>query len=454
MKRVGKKGWIPLILAVAAIVLSVAIFFTMGGENRDLRAILSSGRIVMITQNNANTYYIDRDEPRGFEYELADAFAEYIGVDLEVVTPGWSRMIDALNRVEGDFIAAGMTVTAKRKELVDFSDEYLRVRQQIIVHKDNWQVASIEDLHGRTVHLREDTSYQERLMKLRDGGLDVHLDLCPDIPTEEFIRQVAEGEIGITVADSNIALLNRRYYPDIRIAFPIEEEESLGWAVRNENPELLGKINEFFSHIRGNGVYDRIYERYYRNLDAFEYHDLKKFHGKIETRLPEYRKIIIREAEEHALDWRMVAAVVYQESHFNPRAWSYTGVRGLMQVTRKTALEMGISNRLDPEQSIRAGVGYIAKLYGRFRDIEDESERMIFALASYNVGYGHVRDAQKIASQRGLDPRKWSSLRETLPLLRYPKYYRTATYGYARGTEPVRFVERVRLYHDILRRKT
>ncbi|UCF29966.1 MAG: membrane-bound lytic murein transglycosylase MltF [bacterium] len=446
--------WVLSFLALIVLTLFLLVSAMTRTPDRDLEEIVESGRIVMITQNSANTYYIDRDEPSGFEYELAQEFADYLGVQLEVITPGWSRMIDFLNRGRGDFIAAGMTITPSREELVDFSDEYLRVQQMIVVNKDNLEVRSLEDLNGRTVKLREDTSYQERLMELRDEGLDVRLDLFRDVPTEEFIRMVAEGEIEITIADSNIAMLNRRYYPDVRIAFPVQEDEPLGWAVRKGSLELVEKINGFFEHIKGNGVYNQVLARHYGNLEAFEYHELKRFHGMIETRMPEYRNIIVREAEKHAIDWRLIAAVVYQESHFNPRAWSYTGVRGLMQVTKKTAEEMGISDRLDPEESIKAGVGYIAKLYSRFDEVEEDFERMTFALASYNVGYGHVRDAQRLARRQGLDPNRWSSLKKTLPLLRYPKYYRQTVFGYARGTEPVRFVERVRLYYDILRRKS
>ncbi len=454
MAEKSKKTWLIPILITALFAVTATFYVQKRFNGRDLKGILESGRIVMITQNNANTYYIDRDEPRGFEFELAAEFARYLGVELEVITPGWSNMIEALRSGEGDFIAAGMTITPGRMELVDFSGEYLRVQQQIIVHKDDTQLLNMEDLNGRTVHLREETSYQDRLMELKEEGLRVSLELWTDIPTEEFIRQVAEKEIGITVADSNIAFLNRRYYPDIRIPFPIQEEESLGWAVRKGHRDLLNRIDAFFNHIRGNGFYERVYEHYYGNVEIFEYLDLKVFHRRVDRRLPRYEDLIRREAERYGLDWRLVAAVIYQESHFNPRARSYTGVRGLMQVTRRTAREMGFEDRLNPEKSVRAGTKYLARLYGRFNDLEDPRDRMLFTLASYNVGYGHVRDAQRIAETEGLDPVKWSSLSQTLPLLRFPKYYRKAAYGYARGTEPVRFVERVQLYYDILRWKT
>jgi membrane-bound lytic murein transglycosylase F len=255
------------------------------------------------------------------------------------------------------------------------------------------------------------------------------------------------------VADSNIAQLNRRYYPDVKIAFPISERQQLGWAVRKGHGRIRQEMNKFFDAVHKSGTYSKIYERYYANVEIFDYVDVKTFHRRLDTRLPRYIDIIKKEAERYDFDWRFIAAVVYQESHYNPRARSYTGVKGLMQVTLRTAREMGIENRLDPAQSIHAGVKYMRKMYERFDDIDRRRDRLLIALASYNVGYGHVRDAQTIARRKGLDPEKWSSLKKTLPLLRYKKYYTTVRYGYARGTEPVRYVERILTYYDILRKK-
>lgn len=422
-----------------------------GRRDRDLEGILRSGRIIMITQNDPITYFIYRDEPGGFEYELAKGFADFLGVKLEVITPTWTRMIGFLEKGKGDFIAASMTITPSRQERVAFSDPYMTVRQHAITRSGDRELKAVDDLAGKKVHVRAGTSYQDRLVELQGEGVDLHLELVPDVPTEELIRQVVAEEIPVTIADSNIAFLNRRYYPEMRIAFPIAEEEFLGWAFRKESRELLKRVNEYFQAIKEDGTYQKIYDFYYNNIDVFEYVDVKKFHRRIETRLPKYRHIIEKEARNYNMDWRLLAAIIYQESHFNPRARSYTGVRGLMQVTLDTAKEMGITNRMDPQQSVYAGTKYLSRMFERFDDIEDSLDRWLFSLASYNVGYGHVRDAQKLARKRGLDPSKWSSLRETLPLLRYRKYYEKTKYGYARGTEPVRYVDRIMLYYDILR---
>lgn len=417
-----------------------------------LKRIKESKKIRVITSNNSNCYYIYRDKPMGFEYELAHAFAEHLGAELEVVIPDWDDMFDLLERDKGDLIAASLTITADRQKKVDFSDAYLSVQQHVIVHKGNRKVRSIDDLYGKRVHVRAGTSYEARLGELVNSGIDIDIVTHDNVPTEELIRQVAEREITITVADSNIALLNRRYYPSARMAFPIEEEQALGWAVRKGDGKLLAEINRFFDTIQSSGRFGKIYQKYYANVDIFDYVDLKKFHQRIRTRLPKYEDIIKRESERHGFDWRLIAAVAYQESHLDPRARSYKGVRGLMQLTLTTAKEMGVESRLNPEQSIAGGVRYLRKIYDRFDKIEG-LDRMLFTLASYNIGYGHVRDAQQIAREQGMDPNKWASARKTLPLLRQKKYYKGTTYGYCRGTEPVRYVDRILTYYDILKNK-
>jgi len=418
-----------------------------------LEKIKERGRIIMITQNSGNTYYLYREQPMGFEYDLAVEFARYLDVDLEVLTPGWIEMFGLLDKGDGDFIAAGVAVVPSRGKSVDFSDPYLTVRQEVIVHHDNYMINNIKDLNGKTVHVRAGTSYQERLAELLGQGVKMELVLVPDVPTDELIRQVAEEEIEITVADSNVALINRIYHPDIRIAFPISSPQSLAWAVQKGDKDLLNAIDKFFTRVRTDGTLNEINNRYHDNKDTLDRFDLKAFHRKVKTHLPRYQDLIKAASQKHGFDWRFIAAMVYQESHFDPRARSYTGVRGLMQVTQRTAEEMGITNRMDPEQSILAGVGYLARLYDRFEDVASDENRLLLAVASYNVGYGHVRDAQKIAREHGLDPDSWSSLVEMLPLLGMPEFYRETRFGYARGTEPVRYVENVIAYYEILKGK-
>lgn len=434
------------------LILCVSLLPASCGQGDALKRIMASGEITAVTRNNAHCYYTYRGAPMGFEYDLAKAFSDYLGVELKIVTPAWEKLFETLDSGTGDFAAAGISILPSREKLISFSDEYLSIRQKVILHKDNHLLKRLEDLHGATIHVRRGTSYEETLNQLSQDGLNINIKLEEDTPTEELIRMVADKRIEVTIADSSIALLNRRYYPDVRVAFPVEKPQSLGWAVKKGERALLKKINAFFKKIKEDGTFEKIYQKYYANVEVFDYVDLKKYHRRLETRLPRYERIIRKAAEEHGFDWRLIAAVIYQESHFDPGARSFTGVKGIMQLTRQTAREMGVKDRLDPEQSIMGGVKYLKRLYRKYDDAEDP-DRLFITLASYNVGHGHILDARKIAGERNLDPDRWTSLEQTLPLLRYPKYYKKTKYGYCRGTEPVRHVNRIRAYYDILRRK-
>jgi len=442
---------IALAAAVAGLAVALVFIYGIRETGSVLQGIKKSGYLTVLTRNNGHCYYNYQDKPMGFEYDLAREFAEYLGVELRVRTPEWRQIFRELLKGEGDLIAANLTITPKRKEIVDFSDGYLSVQQHVIVHKDQAGLEKLEDLDGKTVTVRRATPYEERLRQLRSNGMDIKIRLFDEIPTEEFIRMVAGKEILITVANSHVAMLNRRYYPETRMAFPIEEPQTIGWAVKKGQNSLRKAINSFFNHSMRTGKFAKIHDQYYGNVEIFDYVDLKKYHQRIKERLPNYQGIIRKAAERYGFDWRLIAAMIYQESHFDPDARSHTGVEGIMQLTQVTAEELGVSNRLNVEEAIHGGVRYLKQLYDRF-DEAREPDRTLIAMASYNVGFGHVRDAQKLAVDFGMNPNSWSALEQILPMLRYPAYYQRTEHGYCRGTEPVRYVKRIRTYYDILKR--
>ncbi len=417
-----------------------------------LDRIRRTGQIIVLTREAPRCFYTHGGVAMGFEYELAKAFAEHLGVDLEVKTLRWGDMIQALNQERGDFAAAGIVVDPFRQKLVDFSRGYLSIQPRVVIHKDDPGVRAVEDLSGRTIHVRKRSSHEQRLHELREGGLDITLALHEGVPAEELIRRVAEQEIAMTVADSDLAFLNRRYYPDIEVGIPLEEPQPMAWAVKKGEKRLLHVINTFLDTVKANGTFHRIHKTYYGNSQAFDRFDIKKFHERIRTRLPRYEKTIKRAATAYGFDWRLIAAVIYQESQFDPQARSHRGVRGLMQLTDLTAKEVGVTDRLNPEQSIMGGVKYLRKLYRRYDEAKG-FDRMLITLASYNVGHRHIRNAQRIARQEGLKPYQWSSLEKTLPLLCREDYLKTNKFGYCRGREPVHYVNRILLFFDILRRQ-
>lgn len=436
--------------------LTIACDFPMSAPEDDasiLNKIIKKGELTVITRNNAHCYYSYRDQEMGFEYDLAKAFADHLGVTLNIrIAEKWEGMIPDLMNQSGDLIAASMTITPSRSQKVLFSHSYMDIQQHLIVHRDNSTIRSLEDLSGQVVHTRKGTSYHERLQALKTQIPDLTIALHADVPTEELIRQVAQKAIGITVADSNIALLNRRYYPQAIMADPLGEAEALGWAVHPQAYQLIEKINQYFKQIKSNGQYQELRRQYYAEVESFDYFDLKVYHRRLATRMPKYQPILMAAAREYGFDWRLIAAQMYQESHFRQYARSHAGAYGLMQLTRRTAKSFGVTKLYDPEQNIYAGIQHLRNLHDYF-DIESESDRMDIAMAAYNIGQGHVRDAQKLALKLRMDPNKWSTLKKVLPLLRYRRYYKDTTYGYCRGTEPVAYIKQIKIYYDILKRQ-
>lgn len=423
-------------------------------EPDTLTRILQRGTLRVITNTNAYSFYPYKGQPMGFEYFLAKRFADSLGVDLEIITPGASRMLNFLEKDQGDMIAGSGSLSHTDRKMLRFSKPYSSIRQQLVHHRLIFEVDDVTGLAGKTIHVRQNSPSHERLQELQNQGIDFEIAAHDELTEEDLIREIQSREIKYAVVNSNIGLINKRYYPDIILGLPISQEKSLAWAVRKKDTALLEAIDRFLEIAEIKNLLLKISASYYGKLDYFDYYDIKTFHDRIKTRLPEHRDFIEQESENNGFDWRLIAAMVYQESHFDPWAESHTGVKGLMQVTTETAIEMGIGDRFDPKQSVRAGIQYLSKLYRRFSDLPDPHQRILFALASYNVGYGHVRDAQKIAEAIGMSKNTWSSLKAALPLLTQSRYYKTTEYGYARGYEPVHYVDKILTYYDILKYKS
>jgi membrane-bound lytic murein transglycosylase F len=247
-------------------------------------------------------------------------------------------------------------------------------------------------------------------------------------------------------------MLNRLYYPQAFIAGPITEKKGVAWAVNPRAKKLVEAMNSFFKAIKKNGTFTEIYERYYTEAVDFDRYGLNHYHDAIRTKLPKYSRIIKEAANKHGIDWVLIAAQMYQESKFDPKARSHAGAYGLMQLIHPTAKALGVKNILDPEENIHAGVRHLKDL-NKFFKKADGPDRLFISLAAYNVGKGHILDAQDIARKKGLDPYKWSSLAITLPLLSQEKYYSKSRYGYCRGAEPVNYIKQIIVYYDILKRK-
>ena len=418
-----------------------------------LQKIKQAGVITVATRNSAHCYYLYRDQPMGFEYELAKAFAEYLGVRLQIkIVDKWSDMVAALSDGSAAFIAASMPITSKRQTQVAFSDGYMEVAQNIITHRKNNGIKEAADLSGKTIDVRKGTVYQQRLVELKKQGINLAIRLHDDLPVEELIQKVADGQIDFTIANSNIISINRRNFPGVVSTGSINDGMQLAWAVYPKSKKLLEQINAFLRMINKSGKFDEIYNKYYGDIDDFDYVDLEAFHRRVKNKLSRYSPFIKAAAKKHGFDWRLIAAQIYQESHLNPWAKSQAGARGLMQILPSTAKDLGIGDLFDPVQNINAGVQHLKDLYDHFDQAHGE-DRLLIALAAYNIGQGHINDARNLAKKKGLDPDKWVSLSKTLPLLQYRKYFMNTQYGFCRGTEPIRYIKQILIYYDVLKRQ-
>jgi len=418
-------------------------------DQSSFKRILERGYVTVGTLYGPNSYYIGANGPAGFEYELAKKYADSIGVSLKIL-PSYSldELFPRLDAGEVDFLAAGLTVTPNRLKHYDFAPSYDSVSQKLVFKQGNKRPRKLTDLTGNLL-VTANSSHVENLEKLKIQNDTLSWQETSEFDSEELLLKVLGNEIDYTVIDSHVLAINRRYYPDVSIGFTIKEAEPLAWLVNKQSDDsLLASLIEFFGDVHQNGTLLALDDKYYGHVEKFNYVDTQAFLSAIENKLPKYQSLFEQYGQD--IDWKLLAAISYQESHWNPRARSATGVRGLMMLTLPTAKQMGVKSRLDPEQSIAGGAKYFKNLIDRIPARIPFPDRMWFALASYNVGFGHVNDARIITQRQGGDADRWVDVKSRLPLLKQKKYYKTVKYGYARGDEPVNYVENIRRYYHTL----
>ena len=428
----------------------------------DLEAILKRGYINALVDNNSVSYFIYKGQPMGYEYELLTLFAKHLEVDLKIqVTSGIDRAMDQLNKGEGDIIAFPLTITKERKKYVAFSNPHFNSYQVLVQRKpENWRQMTLDaindmlirnpvDLIGKEVHVLAGSSFETRLMHLSEEiGGDVLI--RPDTAaseSESLIRRVAMGEIDYTVADQMMARVNASYYPNLDINTPISVAQQVAWATRINSPGLLEAINAWLAAIKKEATFMVIYNRYFKSPRTSVVRRKSDYSSMGGNMLSPFDSLIRNGANTLGWDWRLLAALIYQESRFLPRSESWAGARGIMQLMPGTANEFGAFDLDDPRQSIKAGVGFLKFLDNYWlRKIPDPAERLKFVLASYNVGLSHVVDARKLAGKHGKDPRKWyDNVEFYLSKKSEPEFYRdpVVTAGYCKCEEPINYVRNI-----------
>lgn len=433
----------------------------------DFNAIRKRGSLIAVVDNSSTGYFIYRGRPMGYEYDLLKRLADDLDVSLKIkLTADIEQAFDMLNAGEADLMAYHLTVTKERAQRVAFTDAHTEVRQVLIQRKpDNWRKLKVHelenalirntlDLVGKEVYSRKGSSYSARLLNLSEeiGGDIIILEQTGQTDTEELIQRVARGEIDYTVADEDVGLINATYYPNIDAKTPISFPQRIAWAMRKNAPQLRDTVNYWLESIKASPDFNVIYNRYFKNRKSQNLRAHSVYSSVGGVLISPYDDLIKEGAASLNQDWMLLASLVYQESKFDPEAESWAGAKGLMQLTDISIEQYGVDDPFNPEENMAAGMEYLDWLESFWTErVPDETERLKFVLASYNVGQGHVLDAVKLARKYGKDPELWQdNVAHFLVQKTRPEFYNdpVVQFGYCRGNEPVNYVAEILNRYD------
>jgi membrane-bound lytic murein transglycosylase F len=437
-----------LAIAISAVVL-LSSYTPVPGL---IHQIKSLGELRVVTRVGPLEYYQAPDGTTvGPEFELARRFADELGVKLKI-TPmrTYAEIYAALTSGQAHLAAAGLKVPMQPVEGVEFGPAYQHVREHLIYRRGAQRPGSLAEIGNSDLEIAAGSAHAKTLENARNSYPDLVWVENASTSSQALLDGVADGSIDYTIADSTEFALAHDVHPDLRIAFDFQGTRPLAWATSDRDPTFARELSEYFSRLKIDGELATIVNRYYGRSEDAEFAGGPGFMQHLQSRLPLYKQWFVEAAEQSSQDWRLLAAMGYQESKWNPSAHSTAGARGLMQLTAETANETKVTDLSDPRQSIFGGAQYFRQVYAKIPAHVPEPDRTWFALAAYNIGFGHVEDARKLAQKSGRDPDSWQDVRNFLPLLEQEHWYTQTENGYARGREPVRYVDNVRGYRDLL----
>ena len=449
-------GALPAIKQILrALTLSVlALPFLYSGDDQPtaLEQVQQRGSLTLLTRNGASSYYLGVDGPTGPEYELVREFCRYLDVVLEVeVADAFNQLTTLLDAGQGELIAANLTRTPAREQQFNFGPDYIETKILAVYRRGSPRPENVGDLVGRKVMILAGSSYEEALVAALPDHPRLRWELRDDVGIEDLLLAVADKAIDVTLVDSNIFAINQLFYPNVEAAFTMQESVPHAWAFRGGADDTLAdQARAFMLQAESEGQVAALLEGYHEQRESLERPGMFQFLNATREKLPALIEVFREAGDIHGIDWRLLAAVGYQESHWDPEASSYTGVRGIMMLTEQTAEQLGVTDRLDPVQSIEGGARYISRLRSRLPTRIDDPDRTWMALAAYNLGMSHLRDARILTQKRGFDPDRWTDVSASIALLTHEKWFSQTKHGYARGYEAKAFVENIRRYHEIL----
>ncbi len=411
--------------------------------------------LVVLTVNSPASYFEDASgNYRGLDHDLAQEFARHLNVPLRFeVLEKVADLLPALNKGQANVVAAALNVTPQRAQLAHFSAPYQTTTMQVMARDDDVPRDMAQLIQNKTSVTATERMNDNKL-SLKQHYPHLLWRDTSELSEEDLLQKLSDGEIELAAGDSHLLALARHYFPDIKVAFELGQAAPVAWALPlKDDYQLLPAVNQFMETIRADGRLKRLVDRYYGHVARLKNDDISALIERSATVLPRYKAMFQQAEQRTGLDWRLLAAVAYQESHWDPFATSYTGVRGMMMLTVETAERMQVSDRLDARQSILAGADYLLTLRddGLPMRIPDP-DRTWLALAAYNQGLGHLEDARILAQKNKASPDAWLDVKLTLPSIASPRFYKTLKHGYGRGEEAVQYVENIRNFYDILQR--
>lgn len=451
---VPAKGPVMLRSFIAFLIAAVVAACGASEDHRPLPPVSRSGELVVVTVNGPTTYFENsQGASAGLAYDLLTLFARENKLDLRlVVVPHLSEVMPALEAGKAHLAAAGLTEFAMAPTPARFGPPIQRVEIVVAYRTDNRKPASLMDLAGKRTEVVSGTGYTRRLRELQETVPGIRWHEASIADDGELLQRLAEGEMDYVVTDSRHLALARNFHPNIAAGLVLGET-NVAWAfAKGTEPLLLAKATSFLSRVEQDGLLKLLMDRYFGHVHRLQQTDIVAFLQRLRTVLPQYRALFEEGEALTGIDWRLLAAVGYQESHWDPLATSPTNVRGLMMLTEETADRMNVTDRLDPRQSILAGARYYLALKDALPPRIPEPDRTWLAMAAYNIGLGHLEDGRILAQRMKLNPDSWTDVKRALPLLADSEHYSTLKHGFARGGEAVIMAESVRTYYDIISR--
>lgn len=434
------------------VLLTLPVCYSGDDQPSLLEQVQQRGSITVLSRNGASSYYEDASGPTGPEFELARAFAEFLGVEMKLeLADAFGHLEAMLQQGRGDMIAANLSRTQAREQRFNFGPDYLETSTLVISRQGKKQPKNLAGLVGRKIMVINGSSYVEALQQAQLEFPDLQWEARDDVGIESLLLAISDKAIDVTLVDSSIFELHKAFYPRLDVAFSLPGTVPHAWAFPpGEDLSLVKSADDFMRQAKQSGLLAGIMQQFYEDITSHEPFDMVHFLRRLRERLPPLIGAFQEAGEVYGVDWRLLAAIGYQESHWDPEATSATGVRGIMMLTEQTALQLGVSDRLDPYQSIDGGGRYLARLRDRLPDRIPEPDRTWMALAGYNLGLGHLRDARILTQKQGLNPDSWSDVRKCLTLLTQEQWFSQTRHGYARGNEARAFVDSIQRYFEIL----